>query len=140
MLEDERVKVNEICLTFGVWGFTDVTHQDISGMLNLEPVKVHVLGERINPRILPVAKENGWMYTHSGNVSDSFEMKMDNLLAVLKSKKDILSELSSKYYCEISCAVFIKNEDESTPWIHLNNSHINFLNECNVEFDLDLYA
>jgi hypothetical protein len=131
---------NEIHLTLGIWGFTDITHQGITDILGLQPVKVHVLGDKINPKFLPTAKENGWMYTHSEIVTRPFEEQMNELVSVLRTKRDGLKKLSDKYYCELSCAIFKKGEDESMPWVHLTKDHILFLNQFNIEFDLDLYA
>ena len=130
---------SEIHLTLGIWGFSDLTHSEISDILNLQPVKVHVMGERINPKFLPLAKENGWMYTHSKTVTRTFEEQMNELILVLREKRDSLKTLSGKYYFELSCAIFKKGE-ESMPWVHLTKEHIQFLNEFNIEFDLDLYA
>ncbi|HTF18698.1 MAG TPA: DUF4279 domain-containing protein [Chryseolinea sp.] len=131
---------NEIHLTLGIWGFTDITHQDITTMLDLQPAKIHMFGERINPKFLPIAQENGWMFVHSKIVTESFEKQMTELVSLLKSKSQILKQLSEKYYCELSCAIFKKSEDKSLPWVHLNKDHIDFLKEFNIEFDLDLYA
>jgi hypothetical protein len=97
------------------------------------------MGEKINPKFLPVAKENGWMYTHSKIVTRSFEDQMNELVLILAEKSESLKTLSKKYYLELSCAVFKKGE-ESMPWVHLTKEHIQFLNEFSIEFDLDLYA
>jgi hypothetical protein len=130
---------SEIHLTLGLWGFTEINHSEISEIVGLQPVKVHKTGERINPKFLPVAKENGWIYTHSKIVARPFEEQMNELISIIRETGG-LKQLSSKYYCELSCAIFKKGEDESMPWIHLTKDHVQFLNEFNIEFDLDIYA
>jgi hypothetical protein len=131
---------NEIHLTLGIWDFTDISHQQITDVLGLHPIDIHVLGEKINPKFLPVAKKNGWMYTHSKNVTEPFEKQMNELVFVLRDKRNGLKKLTDKYHCEISCAIFRKSDEESMPWVHLTKDHIFFLNEFSIEFDLDLYA
>ena len=119
---------SEIHLKLGIWGFTDITRNEITNILNLDPEKIHVKGEKISPKFLPVAKENGWIYTHSKIVTRSFEDQMNELVLVLKQKGESLKILSKKCYLELSCAVFKKGE-ESMPWVHLTKEHIQFLNE-----------
>jgi len=131
---------NEIHLTIGIWRFKDITHQEITDSLGLQPKKILIEGEKTNPKFLTIAKENGWMYTHSKDVTKPFEEQMNELLTVLRERSDALKKLSGKYYCELSCAIFKKDEDESMPWVHLTRNHIRFLNDFNIEFDLDLYA
>lgn len=131
---------SEIHLTLGIWGFTEISHNEISDIVGLQPVKVHIKGERINPKFLTVSKENGWMYTHSKMVTRPFEEQMNELISIIKDTGGGLKQLSSKYYCELSCAVFKKGEDESMPWVHLTKDHVQFLNDFNIEFDLDIYA
>lgn len=131
---------NEIHLTFCIWGFSDISPQEITDMLGLKPKTVLIKGEKTNPKFLIVAKENGWMYTHSKIVTKPFKNQMDKLLSVLRTKEKVLKRLTDKYHCEISCAIFRKSDEESMPWVHLTKAHILFLNEFGVEFDLDLYA
>lgn len=71
----------------------------------------------------------------------SFEEQLDNLLGILESKTEVLKPISEKYYCEFSCAIFIRyGNDESAPWIHLNKRYNRLIKELNIEFDIDLYC
>lgn len=51
------MKKNEIILDFGIWGFNDISHNEITIMLGIEPVKLHIIGEKINPKFLSIAKK-----------------------------------------------------------------------------------
>lgn len=39
---------NEIILRFSIWGFDDITHDEISELIGIKPSKVYVKGERKN--------------------------------------------------------------------------------------------
>lgn len=131
---------NKVVLTFGIWDFSDTTHQGISNALGLAPIKIFVKGELVNPKFQKTAKKNGWMYSQPNREFDPFEGQMNDLIELLRAKDTVLRELASKYYCELSCAVFRVDEEESMPWVHLTKAHVTFLNEFGIEFDLDLYA
>lgn len=131
---------NKIVLTLGIWDFSDITHQEISDALALIPVKIFIKGERTSPKLQILAKKNGWMYSQANREFDSFEIQMNDLIELLRTRESALKELTKKYYCELSCAVFEVSEEESMPWVHLTKAHIMFLNEFSIEFDLDLYS
>lgn len=66
---------------------------------------------------------------------------MNALLDLLEPKTDILKPICDKYYCEISCGMFIYfGNEESTPWVHLDARYNDLINKLNIELDLDMYV
>jgi len=133
------MKRNRIVLDFGIWDFDDITHEDITQALGVQPVKKYIKGERVNANFLPLSKNNGWRMRSPCSEQDSFETQMNAMLDFFENKKSVLKEFSNKYYCEVSCALYIyTNTDESTPWVHLNSRYNKMLKDLNIEFDLDI--
>lgn len=132
---------NEIVLKFGIWGFTDITHTDITKSMGLNPSKVYIKGERKNPKFPALAKENGWVLEPACDQYSSFETQLKKLLQIIESRIDIVKSYSLKYTCEISCVVYIYFENgESIPSIHLSSDYNNIIRELNLEFDIDIYC
>jgi len=131
---------NKIVLTIGIWDFEDITHQEISDALGLTPIKIFVKGEKTNPKFQVLAKKNGWMYSQVDREYEPFKDQLDSLIELIKSRQTIWKKFARNYYCELSCAIFKDDAEESMPWVHLTREHIGFLNEFRIEFDLDLYA
>lgn len=132
---------NKVSLSFCIWNFEDVSHDEITNLLNITPTKIYVKGQKRNVTSNALIKENGWLLNSPLSVYSEFEDQMDSLLALLEPNLDALKLVSKKYYCEFSCAIFIYfNNDESTPSMHLTSQHLKFMNELNIEFDTDLYC
>ena len=71
----------------------------------------------------------------------SFEDQMSTLLDMIEQRIDVFKMLSTKYYFEFACAIFTyKDNEESTPWVHLDKRYNKIAGELNIEFDVDLYA
>lgn len=130
---------NEVNLSICIWEFEDVKHDQISKSLQLEPYKIYTKGKRINPKLPKIAKYNGWIYRAASANKGSFEEQMNDILDVLEPKIEILKSYSKKYLCEFSCAIFLHNNEESTPWIHLDKRYHEFAKKVDIEFDFDIY-
>lgn len=132
---------NEVIVTFCIWGFEDMSHEEISKAIGLSPTKIHIQGQKKNPRYSALAKENGWLFRPSDDSSLSFEDQFRMLLGILEDKTSILEVVCKKYYCEISCGVFIYfDNEESTPSIHIDSEQHKILSDLNIAFDVDLYC
>lgn len=134
---------NEVFLRFCISGFEDITHDEITKMLGVKPTKEYIKGQKRNPKNpnSPLIKENRWLMEPSSNVYTSFEDQMETLLSIIESKIDVFKPLCEKYYCEISCALFIYFDNgESTPSVHLDARYNNLIKELDIEFDVDLYV
>ena len=129
---------NDLNLCFCIWEYEDITHEEISSKLNLSPRKVYVKGEKITPSTR-IAQNNGWVYGPPYFNENDFETQMREILDVLEPNIPVLKEFSKKYRCEFSCAIFLNNKKESTPWIHLDKRFNNFIREVDAEFDFDIY-
>ena len=71
----------------------------------------------------------------------SFEDQMNAMLDIIESKIELFRPFCEKYYCEFSCAIYIRyDNDESTPWLHLNARYNRLIKKLNIEFDVVLYC
>jgi len=132
---------NEVFLRFCISDFEDITHDEITKMLGVKPIKEYVKGQKRNPKNPnpTLIKENRWLMEPSSSKYTSFEGQMEALLNIIESKIDVFKPLCEKYNCEISCALFIYYDNkESTPSIHLDARYNNLIKELDIEFDVDL--
>ncbi len=132
---------NEIFLDFCIWDFEDITADEITKILNIQPSKVYKKGERQDPNFSLIAKQNGWRMSSNLGKHSSFEAQMNTLIDIIYSKENEFKFFCDKYYCEFSCAIYVRNDnEESTPWIHLNSRYNELIKKMNIEFDLDLFC
>lgn len=137
------MKKNEIILDFRICDFNDITHDEITRKIGINPIRIHVKGEKRNPKNpnSPVIKKNDWLMSSGVDIYSSFEDHMNALLTIIESKIDVFKPFCEKYYCEFACAMFVYFDNkESTPWLHLNARYNKLLKDLNIEFDLDLYV
>ncbi|CVK16209.1 protein of unknown function (DUF4279) [Apibacter mensalis] len=137
-----KLDLNELYFEFIIRGYNDITHEDITRMLNIKPSKIYIKGKPMNPKMKILAKENGWRLNNPLANKSLFEDQLNAMLDLLEPKIEILQMLSKKYGCEyeFSLAIFIYNRKESTPWVHLTPRYNEFIRQLEVEFDLDLYC
>jgi hypothetical protein len=132
---------NEVFLDFCIWGFEDITVDYITQTLGIQPTKVYIKGQKKNPKFTAVAKQNGWRMDSGLGKYASFEDQMKTILDIIESKIDLFRPFCEKYYCEFSCAIFIRyDNNESTPSVHLDARYNRLIKELNIEFDVDLYC
>lgn len=133
---------NEVVVSFGIFDFNDISHDDISQKLKIQPDKIYIKGEKRNPKnpMSPLIKKNSWIMGSGLDKYSSFEDQLASLLDIIENKLADFKVLCDRYYCEISCAMFVyADNDEGTPWVHLNTRYNKLIKELNIEFDLDLY-
>lgn len=133
---------NEIFLDFRICDFNDITHEQISKIIELEPTFILKKGTKKYPdntESTVTFKENVWIYRIDISGENSFEIQLTSLLNIIEPRINLLKPLCEKYYSEFSCAVFINNNEESTPSIFLDRNYNTIIKELNSEFDLDLY-
>jgi len=132
---------NEVVLDFCIWGFEDITPDHITEALGIQPVKVYIKGQKTNPKLVKVAKRNGWRMGSGLDKYASFEDQMKTMLDIIECKIELFRPFCEKYYCEFSCAIFIRyDNEESTPWVHLDSRYNRLIKDLNIEFDFDLYC
>lgn len=133
---------NEIVVSFGIYDFNDISHDDISLLLGINPAFVTIKGEKRNPKNpnSPLIKKNSWILGSGLDKYSSFEDQLTSLLDILENKLADFKTLCGRCYCEISCALFVYTDnEESTPWVHLDARYNRIIKELNIEFDIDLY-
>jgi uncharacterized protein DUF4279 len=132
---------NEIYLDFTIADFDDITHDEITQRLDIVPTKIYLKGQRLNSQFTGISKRNRWLMGSGLDKHASFKDKMNSMLDIIESKIDLFKPFCEKYYCEFSCAIFIRyDNDESTPSIHLDARYNQLMKKLNIEFDVDLYC
>jgi len=137
------MKKNEIILSFGIFDFNDISHDEISEFLGIQPEKIRVKGEKKNPKNpdSSLITKNIWSMGSGLDKYTNFDDQMDSLLSIIESKIDLFKVICSKYHCEISCAIFVYFDNgESAPWVHLDSRYNQLIKDLNIEFDVDLYV
>lgn len=132
---------NEIVLDFCIWEFEDITPDDITRILEIEPIKVYSKGAKRSTNSSSLEKKNGWRMNARLDKYASFEDQMNALLDAIEAKIDSFIPLCTKYYSEFSCALVIYYDNgESIPWVHLSSRYNNIAKELNSEFSIDIYC
>ena len=134
---------NYVDLKLLISDFEDITHDELSRLLAINPCYIQLKGEKRNPKnpSSPLWQSNIWSMNSGLDKYASFEDQMNKILDIIESKMEVFKPLCQKYYCEFVCAVFTyKDNEESTPWIHLNKRYNKVAAALNLEFDIDLYA
>ena len=103
------------------------------------PSKVYIKGLRINPKSDKLSENNVWIIDVPSPQDISVNNQLHALLDILEPRIPVLRGICQKYYCEISCAIYMYI-GESTPWLHFDNRYNELIKELNIEFDLHLYA
>src|SRR5580658_4187943 len=98
------MKESKVKLKFCLWDFEDVTHEQISAILQITPSETFIKGQAVNPPFKILAKENGWLIDAGLSELSDFETQLNKLLDIIESRKDEFVKFSNKYYCEFSCA------------------------------------
>jgi hypothetical protein len=134
---------NEVYLDFTIADFDDIDHEEITRQLGISPKEIYVKGEKRNPDspVGTLIRRNRWIMGSSLNEHATFEDQMNALLDIIEPRIDLFRPFCDKYYCGFSCAIFIRyDNDEGTPWVHLDKRYNKLLKELDIEFDLDLYC
>lgn len=131
---------NEIWLDFCVWNFEDVTPDEITSWLQIQPSRTYIKGEP--KRGVPGAavwKSNGWRFSATEDKQVPFDDQLEIMLDVIESKKDKFKAICDKYECEFSLGLYCyTNREESTPSVHLSKRYHKVTGDLNIEFDIDI--
>jgi Domain of unknown function (DUF4279) len=133
---------HEVYLDFTIADFEDITHDEITQRLGINPKKIYIKGAKKYPEssVATFVKTNRWIMGSPLDEYSSFESQMIGILDIIESKIDLFKPICEKYYCEFSCAIFLRYDNgESIPWIHLDSRYNRIVKELNIEFDIDLY-
>jgi hypothetical protein len=132
---------NEVILSFVIADFDDISHDKITEKIGITPIRIYIKGERKNPKFAGISKRNRWIMGSGLDKYTSFEDQMNAMLDIIESKIDLFRPFCEKYYCEFSCAIFIRyDNEESTPSVHLDARYNRLIKDLNIEFDVDLYC
>jgi len=138
---DENI-LHKVDLRVCIWGFENISHNELSHALGVKPTKSYFKNELKNPKSTVAAKENGWIWSaKEEKENSSFYEQLQRVKQLLSTKIDFLSTISKSCLLELSCAVFLNvhNENDSLPSIHLAKEDLDFFGDIKMEFDIDLY-
>src|ERR1700694_5430227 len=114
---------HEFYLDFVIADFEDITHDEISQSLGMNPRKVFIKGEKKYPNSAAktLAKRSQWIISSSLDKHLTFEDHLNAMMDLLEPKIDLLKPLCEKYTCFFSCAIFFVTDDSiSMPSIYFN--------------------
>lgn len=132
---------HQIELNLVIADFNDITHEEISQTLGLEPLKIYVKGQKKTPNSTALVKRNRWIMKSPLDVYSTFEEQMNAALDIIEPKIKLFKPLCEKYCCEFRCALFLYYENgESIPSIYLNSRYNELIKELDIGFDLDIYC
>ncbi len=130
---------NEIIVSLCIWRFEDKSPDELTEIIGITPSMTFRKGEKQNELSSIISKENAWILNSSKGKYATFEVQMNDLIDQISSRMEVFKAIAQTYYCEFSCALYVyPNNNESVPWIHLDNNYNKLIKELNIEFDLDL--
>ena len=114
---------------FWVEGF-ECPIKEISSILELEPTSFHLKGDLISEKSSRTRNRSAWEFQSSLPRSEPFQdAHLENLLVVLKDKRNAVALLDSKYDICINCVGFYTNVN---PGFHMSAY-------LGLSIDFDLY-
>jgi hypothetical protein len=130
---------NEIHLSLSIQNFEDITHNELTELIGIEPERIHIKGEIVRPGYLRPLNE--WFLGSGHDRYTPFAIQMNSLLDIIEARMDAFKMLSDKYTCWFNCALYIYPDNgESIPSVHLDTRYNQVMGNLNIEFDLDLYC
>ena len=135
---------HRVYLNFTINDFEDISYEEISQRLGMNPYRIYVKGEKRNPNFPstdPFWQGNKWIMASPFDEYHSFEDQMNDTLDIIEPKIDLFRPFCEKYRCEFSCAVYLRFDNgESIPSIYLGSRYNRLIKELNIGFDVDLYV
>lgn len=129
---------HEIDVSLNFWEFEDLTPEDITALLGVEPSRVVRKGEPRGRRVWPY---NGWIWEASADKSVCFEDQCTAVLDLLEARREAIKSFSHRCTGEISCMLRLYVDNgQSTPSVNLDARYHALAHELNLSFDLDLYC
>ena len=78
-----KLDLNELYFEFIIRGYNDITHEDITRMLNIKPSKIYIKGKPMNPKMKILAKKNGWRIDNPLANKSLFEDQLNAIFDLL---------------------------------------------------------
>ena len=134
---------HKIYLNFSISDYYDITGEDISKILGMDPFLIFVKGQKrpgINMPEKPVARMNRWIMPSPLDEYALFEDQLNATLDIIEPKIHLFKPLCEKYRCEFACALYLYyNNEKSAPSIYLGERYNKLTKELKVAFDFDIY-
>lgn len=121
---------------FWVEGF-ECSIDKISSILNLQPSDYHLKGDVISEKNKRYRKRSSWEFQSTLPRSEPFQdSHLENLLSVLKDRKEAIAQLNNDYEVGINCVGYYTNVN---PGFHMSADLIKSYAELGLSIDFDLY-
>jgi len=136
---------HQVYLDFTIADFEDISHEEISQELGVEPYKIYAVGQKRNPNSSSptpaLVTKNRWLMKSYLDEYASFENHMNALLDIIEPKINLFKPFCEKYRCEFRCAIYLRYENgESIPSVYLGSRYNRLIRELNIGFDVDIYC
>lgn len=131
---------HEITLDLRIMKF-DCDPDEITSALGIPASKVWRKGELMNDYSPRTYKQNGWRIDSGIDRKSEFKDHLQALLDIIEPRLEAFTETCSRYYTELSCAVYMydSEEESSIPWIHFDQRATRVLGLIGAEIDFDMY-
>ena len=136
-------KRNQIEVRLEISHFDDITHEEISRRLGLQPSRIYVKGQPRSPLLSQRSPENRWLFNlyDAAQPRPIIEQQLDALSRLVDANPSAFISLCTTYTCGVFCIVTIyKDLNESTPAVYLEERHVRLLNTLSALFDVDIYV
>ncbi|RZJ86836.1 MAG: DUF4279 domain-containing protein [Hymenobacter sp.] len=136
-------KSNKLEVRLELSHFDDITHEEISRRLGLQPSSVYVKGQPYSPQMRRLVTENRWLFNlyDAEQARPLIEHQLDELLRLVQANRLAFISLCKAYTCGVFCLVTIYRDlNESTPAIYLEKRHVRLLHTLSALFDVDIYV
>lgn len=136
---------HQVYLDFTIADFEDISHEEISQALGIQPYKTFAIGQKRNPNSTSpnpaLVTRNRWLMKSYLDEYSSFEDHMNALLDIIEPKVNLFKPFCEKYRCEFRCVLYLRYENgESIPSVYLGSRYNRLIKELNIGFDVDIYC
>lgn len=136
---------HQIYLDFTIADFENISHEEISMKLGIQPYKIYAIGQNKNPYSTSnkpaLVKRNRWIMKSDLNEFSTFEDHLNAMLDIIEPRINLFKPFCEKYRCEFRCTIYLRYDNgESIPSVFLGARYNNLIKELNIGFDLDIYC
>jgi hypothetical protein len=129
---------SRISVEFKIYDFS-CTSEDITALVGIIPTSTGKAGDLISPNRPLRHQNNFWCIKSPLEQSEELDVHIQEILKILQPGWSVLTELCNHYNAELSCYIYVEDEDMRVPAIHFNKETIQKVSELGAEIDIDMY-
>lgn len=113
----------------------------ITEKLKIKPTQYWIKGEQVRGRNEKIKrKETSWIISTGYEESLDINEQLEKIVELIKDKKTILKKLEMESNLEYIFGIVVNVENNEKPAMYFNRKFIEFANNINAEFYIDLYV